>query len=88
MHFAGRIQRFLGFLKRGLVQIAGITKPPGVLGERSARSQERLERGLVLEAGDGQLSDVVRLPKGSSVQCKECLERFLHRLLTVEGSVS
>lgn len=72
----------------GLEDLAGVAEAPGVLGERRALPQNGLESRLVLQAGDSQLADVVRLPKWATVAREERLERLLHRLLTMEGRVS
>ena len=64
-----------------------IPEPPCVLGERSCFPEQGLERGLVLQAGKRQLTDVMRPREEMVVVGEKRLQRLLDRLLTVECCV-
>jgi len=70
-----------------LEDVTRISEPPRVLGERSGCPEHRLERGLVLQAGKRQLTDVMRPAEEMVVVGEKRLQRLLDRLLTVEGCV-
>ena len=70
-----------------LEDVTRISEPPRVLGERSGCPEHRLERGLVLQAGKSQLTDVMRPAEEMVVMGEKRLQRLLDRLLTVECRV-
>jgi len=70
-----------------LENVTRIPEPPRVLGERSCFPEHRLERGLVVQAGKSQLTDVMRPAEEMVVMGEKRLQRLLDRLLTVERCV-
>jgi len=70
-----------------LKDLTRIPEPPRVLGERSRCPEQGLERGLVLQAGKSQLTDVMRPAEGMVVMGEKPLQRLLHSLLAVERCV-
>jgi len=70
-----------------LEDFTGIPEPPCVLGERSRRPEQGLERRLVLQTCKSQLTDVMRPREEMVVVGEKRLQRLLDRLLTVEGCV-
>ena len=77
----------LDFVPIRLEDLTRIPKPPRVLGERSCFPEQGLERGLVLQAGERQLTDVMRSAEEMVVMGEKRLQRLLYRLLTVERRV-
>ena len=70
-----------------LEDFTGIPEPPCVLGERSRRPEQGLERRLVLQTCKSQLTDVMRSAEEMVVVGEKRLQRLLDRLLTVECRV-
>ena len=82
-----KLEGILDFALIWLEHVARIPEPPRVLGERRGCPEHRLERGLMLQAGKRQLTDVMRPAEEMVVVGEKRLQRLLDRLLTVECCV-